>query len=454
MTYIDIIYTNLLRMLRVLTVDDVQFEAYANGLVPEKQDEILAQNDKISALIADLEASRILGEIPTSFDVLIDVTTVLATEHPGLVISQLTELKLIPLLIKKLDEAIAGTIDITAALLDVDEFVFEPLKKPVIENNFYHGDADINESLMMVNLNNISELIGWVETTQISRDMTAHLLAKIGGAVPLDLKQYVLVHKSLTNKAGAIQSLVSLHMVINGKMIHEPETYNQPFALPANRKILKANAYQQFNDAISILSDYNNDVDILDKFLRLYHLIENFMYRFPLVSLEAKHGNLFYIRDFQIMYEKVSDSEAISLRKLVKEVFPKNYDETTTFDAYIFGLWNDLATHTTEPKMDMLLTVLGFEGTYGKISLERNQFAIPFAKMIYAIRNSLVHNKDTELHLTHETLSNHARMGDTAAIFLRKFLMPALSAISLYLIVEKNSIVWLENSTLQLWSDS
>lgn len=454
MTYKDIIYSNLLRLLNTLTVDDANFEAYATGLTGDPQDDIIALNDRISFLMNELKSSRTLGNITTDFTALTEVLDILASDHPGFIIAQLDELKLIPVLIKKLQEAIDGLIDITTTTLSVDDFVLEPLKKPIKEKNFYHGDTDINESVVLIDLRDINGLLDWVNTTQISRDITAHLLAKIGSTVPLNKSQYALVHSSLTNRPGAIQSLITLHVVLNGKVIHEPETYDQPLSLPATRKILKGNEYQQFNDAISILSDYNKDSDILDKFLRLYHLIENFMYRFPLVALEAKHGNSFYIRDFQLMYEKISDSEASSLKKLMKEVFPKKYEGTTTFESHVHGMWIALTTHIAEAELNKLLTVLGFESNYAAIKKEKKQFYLAFARMIYAIRNSLVHNKDTEIHLTHESLSNHPRMGDTAAIFLRKFLMPAVASISLYLIIEDNSIVWLRNSSLELWSDS
>ncbi len=76
------------------------------------------------------------------------------------------------------------------------------------------------------------------------------------------------------------------------------------------------------------------------------------------------------------------------------------------------------------------------------------------AKIIYAFRNSIVHNRETEFHLTHLALNNHPGIGDTAQLILEKFILPVIEEIVFKLIISENEIVWYESSKLQLWDEN
>lgn len=86
-------------------------------------------------------------------------------------------------------------------------------------------------------------------------------------------------------------------------------------------------------------------------------------------------------------------------------------------------------------------------------SVEENSIGGFFANLIYALRNALVHNRETEFHLTHETLLSHSQVQDTALQLLEKFILPIVEEIVFYLIIEQNEIVWFKNSTIQLYKE-
>ena len=75
-------------------------------------------------------------------------------------------------------------------------------------------------------------------------------------------------------------------------------------------------------------------------------------------------------------------------------------------------------------------------------------------KVIYAFRNSMVHNRETEFHLTHFTLTNHPLIGDTARTILENFLLPTIEELVFNLIIAENTLVWYDKSKLYLWDES
>jgi hypothetical protein len=187
-------------------------------------------------------------------------------------------------------------------------------------------------------------------------------------------------------------------------------------------------------------------------------VVENFMFKRPIVALE-KHSNglPFSIRDFKRMYDKVSDSELPTLKSLCEEIMPLDFDSTKKFSEKILEDWKKLTTThgADETKINSLLKILnvytnkGNEYLFDKIDL--TNLGGFFGKLVYAFRNTMVHNRETEFHLTHNTLLNHDIVSDTPRVILEKFLLPNLEEIIFNLIIKENNIVWYTNSTLTLW---
>ena len=220
--------------------------------------------------------------------------------------------------------------------------------------------------------------------------------------------------------------------------------------MPPNLNWSVNNEYQQFNEAIDILSEYNDQPeDILDKFLRMYHIIENFMYKYPICELEQKTGgNMFSIRDFRNMYSKVNKDELDSLKRFIRKVFDDvNYDATHKFKEQIISEWDSFISHHTTDHADIntLFTQLGISQTCNRIP--PREFVGFYSKLIYQVRCSIVHNKETEFHFT------HSNMPPMVPLILEEFLLPSLEKMVFKLIVEKNQLISYAHPVLKLWDN-
>jgi len=159
---------------------------------------------------------------------------------------------------------------------------------------------------------------------QITINLLYHLLAKIKPDSDFEHNQYILIKLSENStELNKVRSFIKLKSVSEGNKIPAPYPYAHPPKLPPNLNWNVNNEYQQFNEVIDILSEYNDQQkDILDKFLRMYHIIENFMYKYPICELEQKTGGkMFSIRDFRNMYSKVNKDELDSLKRFIRKVF-------------------------------------------------------------------------------------------------------------------------------------
>jgi len=460
----NIIYNNLLRLLKNITIEGDDFDAYYNSKDEAKGEELIKLDEGITSVIVDIKKSRLKKNIFTNFDNLINLLNeynIKFNDYPN---NRINEIILIATLIRKLDEAIGGTpYDIGTQNIAEGDFCLEVLSHPIAHGNFYYSDfsvpAVIENSLILIDLSDFNALFNFISTAPFSIDLTAILLAKLGDASSvLKTKQYALVTNQLKNKPSSIYAFVCLHITSAGYLTHKPYLYTSKPNINPIRKILPKNPYQQFNDSLMIMSEYNYHKDILDKYLRLYHLIENFMYKYPLVTLEKNHdGAVFSIRDFKKMYEEISDNEPNTLKKLFKAIFSEFNSPGISFQQYIFSNWSSLTTHLSKDKIDKLLSLLRVSKSSNKGSFTFDEVTTEnisnvYSQIVYAYRNSLVHNRETEFHLTHGTLQTHSLIGSAAKDVLEKFVIPTLEEISFYLVIEKNPLVWYKASKLTLWT--
>ena len=130
------------------------------------------------------------------------------------------------------------------------------------------------------------------------------------------------------------------------------------------------------------------------------------------------------------------------------------------FSAFLFNKWQGLvpAHVPVQANLDNLLNLLKIETNNKKAitfpDVTENSFGHFFAHLIYSYRNSLVHNRETEFHLTHDSLLSHSVINDAAKQVLENFIIPCLEEIVFYLIIEQNEIVWFDKSKLTLWNES
>ena len=144
-------------------------------------------------------------------------------------------------------------------------------------------------------------------------------------------------------------------------------------------------------------------------------------------------------------------------RKLLEKVLDLEVEPGIKFSDKIFTDWQALVPVAIPDvaKLNRLFDIMQISKaafSYAAIN-NASKLSEIFHRLVYIFRNSIVHNKATEFHLNHETLTSHHETGNTAQVIIEKILLPWLEQISFYLIIEDNDLVWYHNPHLVLFND-
>ncbi|TFD99076.1 hypothetical protein E2605_03065 [Dysgonomonas capnocytophagoides] len=141
--------------------------------------------------------------------------------------------------------------------------------------------------------------------------------------------------------------------------------------------------YEQYFDIYDVINELNQAPDILNRFLRLYHALEYMVYRVYLVDLVSRIGSSkLFVREF------ISSAE--TMKKSEKESFVKNFKIIFDTDlSLIRSRLSGLITPSIRTFLEQKNIVKGFGIDIKKI-----------AELIYGIRCCIVHNKESEYHIT------------------------------------------------------
>ncbi|WP_187261742.1 hypothetical protein [Pontibacter beigongshangensis] len=458
---LNIIYTNLLQRLADYTIAYAGFQSYYDSFSTQaKMNRLFELAEIVANNQAAVIQSRDDNVIHNDFQPLSIALTELATEFPDYPAGRITETLLMIKIINVIEQEVSGSGNPFNLSVQVDEnlFCLEPITRMMKPSNFLFEDGTSTEnSLVLINLSDLQELQDFLDNNPFSVELRLHLLIQLGRpAFPLIAGQYALIRFAQKGHSDAIYSCAALHLVKAGYLIHQPVSYSGVPTVSAARRILSDKEFQQFSDSLMILSEYNSQQDILDKYLRIYHLIEHFMFRKPIVELERRRNNRpFSIRDFRNLYRSVEQSEAEALKALLKTVMILEIEPGISFINKMFVEWQ--ALHPV-----LIADVSHINRLFDLLQINKNAFSYTavtadklteiFQKLVYAFRNSIVHNKATEFHLNHETMTSHHETGNAAQVVIEKFLLPWLEQISFYLIIEDNDLVWYHNPHLILFN--
>jgi len=461
MRKIDIVYPNLVALLNNLTIESASFAPFHDTLDEEGQNKLIDISEKISAEKREIIKTQLRREFYPDFTNLLNFLAEYHDNFSTFPNFRKNEIVAIISIIQKLTSEFGGTdtLNLEEELVTEDFEIIE-MNEDVVQDNFLHFDSsDITHSLFLFNINKNTEFKNYIDSISSGALILYFLLSKLGAAgAPLNAPKYVLVKSTFSTKPKIVWATLCLHIIKTGEIIHSSYEYLSPPAIPATYAISLGRNYQQFSDSIGIISEYNYQKDILDKYLRIYHVFENFMYKSPLVKLERdSSGEVFSIRDFKRMYDRINDSELNMLKKLFDSILILEPIPGQTFNLKILNKWTGLipGSFVDAVKINYLIDVLNIKSGKGNTIIfgDVTTDTLPhfFAKLVYAFRNSMVHNRETEFHLTHQTLLNHSIIGNAALIILENFVLPLLEDIVFYLIINENSIVWYDNAILKLW---
>lgn len=458
----DISFTNLISLLHNIP-NSLATTEYFGSLTDVKR-----QDDFISLVVDGIERER--KEIERCHNVeihygnisgLIQILENVGHEFPDFKILRKNEILLILTILAHISNQIPDLTDLAPVnVADFDIVCMDTVLNDMPVNYFHFiNSISFADSLIFFSFEDVEKVKDEINNRNPDLTLLFILLSKLGRlGNELSNRYYVLVKGSETGSLLRIKSAFFLHLVSNGIFFHKPKQYSNPIVNNWQQLIRIENKYQQFFETMYVLSEYNYAKDILNKYLNLYQIIEDFMYKINLVTLERANGGKFFsIRDFKRMYETVSDSEMEALQGFIKNLFPMLYAPGTTFKDYVSSQFNALvASHVlSESQINALLSLFQIKTpkrtlyTYNMIVSDSKTLNNVLAQLVYKIRNSIVHNKTTEFHLTYGSITEEIYK------LLQCFLMPSLESCIFFLTSDANNhSVRFGHSKLQIWEDS
>jgi hypothetical protein len=261
-------------------------------------------------------------------------------------------------------------------------------------------------------------------------------------------KKYIVFKSESKASNETLLSIIKLVSLSRGHKFHIPlESKTQS---PSNIRIkpdLQGNFhYQQFNETFVIVSEMIYHKDVLTKYLSVYHVIENYVYRSPIVDLHnSTNGQMFSIRNFKSLYEKTKNNEQESISSFMKKIWHRKINGIE-FNKIIKDNFDSFLNSNEFIKSDYdnFMSNFNWPDKASKIKNDPQSCGL-YSKLFYSLRNSIVHNKETEFHLSHFNITN------SSGFFIDKVFIEPLRDVILELIYDTGSDVWYKRDSLSLY---
>jgi hypothetical protein len=195
--------------------------------------------------------------------------------------------------------------------------------------------------------------------------------------------------------------------------------------------------FSQFIELADVMNEANMSPDILSRYLKFYHQLEYLTYRIHLkkIALNAEQERSF-ITDLHKLSGSNKNSEEETFKKSFKELFKDKKDD---FKQKFF----DIAEPNKQDLIDLFKNK--FEVQFVPAD-NGDDFLAKFSRIIYKIRNTIVHNKESEFHLTITKIDSYPVL---------KFFIPWLINLIEFeidsLLRSFHDVIKYENRTIQLY---
>ena len=219
----------------------------------------------------------------------------------------------------------------------------------------------------------------------------------------------VLVHKfAHAHSSLSIYCYIYYKELLQGGKIDLDQRLTYTFAHGATTTFSGETKYQQYFEVFDIINELNHANETITRFLKLYHILEYLVYRAELVKLEVKaRVNRTFIREIHSFAGKgQSDKELEVFKRSFREIFQSELAEG------VFQL-NPL----TEKAGAFLKSYWGLN--ISKTNIISHTDGNQIAQLIYRIRNSIVHNKESEFHLTTSNPDDYVDVIDLIKKFIQ-----------------------------------
>ncbi len=150
-------------------------------------------------------------------------------------------------------------------------------------------------------------------------------------------------------------------------------------------------SYEQFFDVYNVLNEVKHSGDFLTIYLKVYQTLEYFAYRLKLVEITkgTPHTRQSFVRRLMSVTDNFRKAEDKEFCTGFKKLFP------APISADIHALLTDPA-------------ISAFIAKYYKVNYLGQNDVDSYAKVVYQLRNSIVHNKESELHFSYGNLDEYA----------------------------------------------
>lgn len=422
--------------------DSNEAESYSNQLAEPLQSQFVTLTERMRTLSAGLATAKAGRVHFTNWTELRSCVAEFGNQFGDFPAPSVEKLKFSLLLADKLSQS-SPSLD----MIDIDAQAFElrELTHPVLQPWFCRENSQsIIDSVVVFYFFDHGLVGDEIASSNISPIFLFHFMATLHNTDTFPLSPTILVKKVTPQlESSAINAFARLVVLATGRPVHSARKYTNTPSILIPDEIRPGEPYQQWGEVLNVLSEYNGRDEILIKFLTIYHAIENFMFKRPIVELERqRNGGMFSIRDFRRLYDGVELSEAEALKKLFKCVFEMQALPRITFKKHLVRRWQGLMTRA---EINVALKLIGLDFDFN--SFKDDQALSCFCKLVYAVRNTIVHNKETEFHLTYASLDTNPGL----CTLIEKFLLPSLEEICFSLIGKPNDEFWYQNKEIQLY---
>lgn len=244
-----------------------------------------------------------------------------------------------------------------------------------------------------------------------------------------------------------IMSGIKLSILLSGKILHGMQNYMyEPLQLTNQRGVfdclanydILTKAYEQYGQIYEVINEYNGTRGIIEKYLKLYQVLEELMVRINVVKFSRETISVRSLEEFK----SIKSSEREALKKLFCHIFYDNsLASNKTPDNQLLDeikeLWNasnpiygvELNRQYNENKSIKTEHPSNYDFVVSLGNYEVEKIAEFYSFWIYELRCEIVHNKATEYHMTYINLN------DDLKDFMINFFLPSMEVIIFHTMV-------------------
>ena len=312
------------------------------------------------------------------------------------------------------------------------DFIWHSMDFSVINcEQFFQSGSDYGEKVML-----IIEQICYVEN---NRNTFLYYLRSNHDS---SLNEYCV-----TYNPAMFQPIEEWKLYLHGLSLYLNNGDNLPFDSALNYRQTVHNRsfsyngavqYNQYVDIYDVISEWNNCSDVLTAFLKMYQVLEYLVYRKELVAIvQGANIKQSFVRQVKGLDRKFTNNERETFKKGLSEVFPSfagkiNVPITRDVESFCtkyYPLTNAGLTYLTQANID-----------------DPQQVNATISKFIYDTRCAIVHNKESEFHITAINYSEYA-----AIIPLMKNILSVVGESLFEVINDINNGIVFNTPTLNLY---